>query len=43
VLVVTGEMGGDMSVDVLVTVGRLAPLDDSASSEGSGVRVSCVS
>ena len=43
VLVVTGEMGGDMSVDVLVTVGRLAPLGDSASSDGSGVRVSCVS
>lgn len=43
VLVATGEMGGEMSVDVLVTVGRLAPLGDSVSSEGSGVRVSCVS
>ena len=43
VLVATEEMGGEMSVDVLVTVRRLAPLGDSASPEGSGVRVSCVS
>ena len=38
VLVAAGELGREISVDV---AGWLAPLGDSTSSEGSGVRVSC--
>ena len=40
-LVATGEVGREISMNELVTASRLAVLSDSTSSEGNGVRVSC--